>query len=279
MKKLTTILLTTFLLHTAKAQITLDTTFNAFAYIGYGYKIVQISATESKWYFADTVNNTFSLYNMDRTPFITNVAVPLPFSPYNENYQAIYITRTLFDCDSSNIEYLYEAPSSGHCYNTVFIMRTDGTQLFRQDSARCPYLIGSIMGGSDWVRPIVNTSSGARLFICHPYCGSNEFISAYSLCGSIPTETFDFTNTSQQFVSIFPNPSSNSLTFEIHPPSNLEEFQLVIIDNNGTEVKREQLKDNYHVTVDVTNFSNGNYFYSLFTKSKSYQSGKFIITK
>ena len=98
MKKFTLILLTTFLVHTyAKGQITLDTSMTTHFSLGYNFWIAQISETESKYYIGDTVANTFSLYNMDFTPFLTNIPVPTPF--LSEYYQVLYITRTLFDCD------------------------------------------------------------------------------------------------------------------------------------------------------------------------------------
>jgi hypothetical protein len=279
MKKLTTIFLTVLSLQTVstKGQITLDTALQN-ANLVYYFNTVQISETETKYYMADTVTNTFSLYNMDFTPFMLNVIVPEPFnnySPWISVYRAVYITRSLFDCDTSNIEYAYEAATNGNL--RFYIMRTDGTQLFSLDSANGPYCFGDCLGGADWVKPIVQTSAGAKLFLQRPGPGN---INIYSLCGNLPTQIFDFTNSNQQFVKIFPNPSSNSLSFEIHPPSNMgEEFELVIVDNKGSQVKRQKIKNNLNFTIDVGDFNNGTYIYSLCTKEKAFQNGKFVIAK
>lgn len=260
-----------------KAQITLDTTVYP-ADLIYFFNPVQISSTETKYYVGDTVTNTFNLYNMDFTPFLMNVVVPEPFIKLGavpSIFRAIYITRALFDCDTSNIEYAYESASTG--WETFYIMRTDGTELFRLDSANGPYCFGDCLGGADWVKPIVNTSSGTKLFLQRFWGGVN----IYSLCGTLP-RVFDFTNDNmnQIFMSIFPNPTSGSLTFEINSPSNMEEFELVIVDNNGRDMRRQKVNfRNHQYTIDVSDFDNGTYIYSLCSKNKSYQNGKFLINK
>jgi hypothetical protein len=273
----------------ADAQITLDTAMTTQFSLGYNFWIAQISETESKYYIGDTITNTFSLYNMDFTPYMTNIPVPAPFMPYY--YQVLYITRTLFDCDPSNIEFLYEVVN-GPCNSSVFVMRTDGTQLLRVDSARSEYCAGGCLLMSDWVRPVVNTSDKARLFIQHPFCGPGLKNEIYSLCGTLPqpcpcdggggstTGMIDNGNINQSFVQVFPNPSSNSVTFQISPPDNMNDFEIIILDNQSKVVRREKITNgNFKLTIDVKGFSSGNYFYSLCTKDKSYQSGNFIIAK
>ncbi len=191
-----------------KAQITLDTIVTPIS-IGFDFYTVQISSTETKYYFADTATNTFSLYNMDFTPFMTNIAVPEPFAITTTNFQALYITRSLFDCDSSNIEYVYEAAI--HSNEPFRIMRTDGTQLFQLDSANGPFCSGDCLGFSDFIRPIRNTSAGTKLFLQKPSSGQ---IFIYSLCGTLLTDDFDLTNLKESYVKIFPNPTLGSLPFK-----------------------------------------------------------------
>ncbi len=263
-----------------QAQITLDTIVqNTYSGIGSGFRAVQISPSETKWYFQDTTANTFSLYNMDFTPFMLSIAVPEPFQPTNfNNFNVLYITRALFDCDTSTIEYVYETPISA--YYTFRIVRTDGTILFQLDSANGPYGYGGQMGGESEIRPIINTSVGAKLFLQRPnLLGGPEPIHVYSLCGTLPTEVH-FSEINYSFIELFPNPVSNSLTFKINLPDNMNEYELVIVNNNAQEIKREKLNVPRTVyKLDVKNLSAGSYFYILCTKNKSYQSGKFIITK
>src|SRR3972149_7170144 len=104
MKNTITIIASILMLGTAniKAQITLDNIVDS-VNRGDDFYMARISPTETKYVFLDTVTNTFSLYNMDFTPFMTNIAVPEPFDIMTYPMQPIYITRALFDCDTSNI--------------------------------------------------------------------------------------------------------------------------------------------------------------------------------
>lgn len=275
MKKFLLLFLFAFLFHSEKttAQITLDTVITPYFGFGYDFFPTQISPTETKYVVCDTVTNSFSLYNMDFSPFLLNIAVPQPFGLFD--YQVMYVSRGLFDCDTTNIEYAYGATTTANL--PYYVMRTDGTQLFRVDSAFGPYCIGGCQGLSDYTRPIRNTSAGAKLFLYKTNTGA---INIYSLCGSLPTEVLDFSSTNQSFVQLFPNPTSSTLTFQINPPDNMNDFDLVILDNTGREVQRQKVNfSNNKYTMDVTSLSGGMYFYSLCTKTKAYQSGKFIITK
>ena len=259
------------------AQITLDTIVPMDQLgMGYGFKTVQISKSEIKYFWSDTVTNTFSLYNMDWTPFLLNIAVPEPFQTHiqmSTAFQVLYITRTLFDCDSSNIEYAYYNPGM---WRKFYIMRTDGNQLFEKDSANGPYGYGNMLGGTDFIRPIINTPNGAKLFLQNPQ--HSKLI--YTLCGSLPTDVFDFNLAEKKTVKIYPNPSSNTLTFEINLPDNLNQYELVIIDMNANQlVRRELNSQSMNYSINVENFNSGTYLYSVCSKNKAVQTGKFIITK
>lgn len=275
MKKLILILLATFLFCSKKsiAQVTFDHEVDS-TYIGYWFRAVQISSSETKWYFADTLTNTFSLFNMDWSLFLANIPVP---EPMGLDFQVLYVSRTLFDCDSTNIEYMYEAPINNT--KTFRIMRTDGTVLLSVDSANAPYCFGSCGGGGQNTVPIINTSDSARLFV-QKYTLGYQQIFIYSLCGSLPTDVFDFSLGNHVFVKIFPNPSSETLTFEINPPDNQNLYDLVILDSDSKELKREKITAiNQRFTMSVKDFASGTYLYQLASKDKISQSGKFIVAK
>lgn len=104
--------------------------------------------------------------------------------PYSRAFQVIYVTRTLFDCDSSNIEYIFQAATNS--FKSFYIMRTDSTQIFKLDSANGPFCAGSCLGFSDIIQPIKNTSAGSKLFLQRPYSAYNGKIFIYSLCGTLP---------------------------------------------------------------------------------------------
>jgi hypothetical protein len=219
---------------------------------------------------------------MDFTPFITNIAVPDPWGWTNSNahYEAFYITRALFDCDTSNIEFAFSAPVAFMDYKPFRIYRTDGTLLFQRDSSVLVYCAGDCgNGGESTITSIVNTSSGTKMVLTS-YASGNEQNFVYSLCGTLPANVYEHSQYNQSYVTVFPNPSSSTFTFKINPPDNMNEYELVIVDNKAREVKREKVNSqNRNYVLDASNMSNGTYFYSLCTKNKSLQSGKFILTK
>src|SRR3954467_12825003 len=121
---ITTIFLFFSMVSNLYSQIILDHIVDSTNLI-YWFRPVQISENETKYYIADTASNTFNLYNMDFTPFMLNIPVPEPFINMTGStpalFQAIYISRTLFDCDSTNIEFAYEAATDP--FQTFYIMR------------------------------------------------------------------------------------------------------------------------------------------------------------
>lgn len=259
------------------AQITLDFTVDSTIY-GYYFYPTKISDHETKYVFLDTASNTFSLFNLDMTPFLLDVSVPAELDNGNFFYHVMYITRTLFDCDSTNIEYFFAAQNEP--WQPLWIIRTDGTVLFYADSSRGPYCLGC-PGGTTLQRPILKTESGTKLFIMkNPGVGVTN-ISVYSLCGTLPTiDEFDFADGTDSYVEIFPNPGADQLNFKVTSPSNLNDYELVILNTNAHEIERKSVNsDGNSISLDVRIYPSGTYYYSLISGKKVAQAGKFVLTK
>ena len=237
------------------------------------FMITNLGNNNYKYVIINFHDSNFSLYNLDFTPFILNISVPL-MDTTSTTLLISHITSTLFDCDSTNIEYVVSSPFPNPP-RTFYIYRTDGTLLFSKDSVAMPYCTLCGAGGAD-IEGITNTSTGAKLLLFNK---NNQYF-VYGLCGTLPENVFDFTTTNRSFVRIFPNPTSNTLTFEINLPDNINDYELIIFDNGANELMREKINTNNNKkVVDVSNYSSGTYFYSLSTKNRPYQSGKFMITK
>jgi hypothetical protein len=264
----------------AKAQIILEHTVDSSQLsigLGYGFKSIKISEGETKYFVSDTITNTFTLYNLDFTPFISNISVPEPFFQGTDRFQALYITRTLFDCDSSNIEFAYYAP--GNINKTFSIVRTDGTILFQLDSANGPYGYGNMLGGTDFIRPIINTESGTKLFL-QSFTGGYAKVYVYALCGNLPNNIFDFTEIENDYVTIFPNPTAQELNFQFNNSTNLHYEEILIYSSEGKEIKKIYIGSPINnLNLDIRNFESGIYSYSIKVKDGASLSGKFIINK
>ena len=259
----------------SNSQITLEHNLDSVTFGGQFY-CTDIGNNEFKYVFLDTNINGFHLYNMDMSPFMTNIIIPSTDSVIKDGFTVIYVTRTLFDCDSSNIEYVFERPFGS---NTVpfSVFRTDGTLLLQVDSARGPYCFGCY-GGSTDIRPIQNTSDGAKLYLDKKNIQFGSGVLIYSVCGVLSVDIYDFSD-NKSFVKIFPNPISGILNFQIVPPNNVEEFQLIVFDSNSNKIKSEKITIDTNYSLDLSHFNNGTYFYSLASKQRAYQTGKFILIK
>jgi len=213
---------------------------------------------------------------MDMSPFMTNIQIPVNGDSITQGFTVIYITKSLFDCDSTTIEYVFERQYDlTHAFR---VYRTDGTLLLQVDSANGPYGFGTY-GGSHEVRPILNTSDGAKLFLQKVDNNNVGKVLVYALCGTLPAIVYDF-SVLNSFVRVYPNPSSSELNFEVNLPNNQEEFKIIITDANVKEIRKNQISLTYgKCSVNINDYSSGCYFYSLVGNNRVYQTGKFIINK
>jgi hypothetical protein len=274
MKKLLliTIVIFLFCIVNIKAQITLEHSY----YIQKTeFWVTDIGNNDYKYVFEDS--SGFSVYNLDHSIYLSKVVPPQPLFQLPHVYEISYLTKSLFDCDSTNVEY---ALSSTNYEGNYYVYRTDGTLIFEKDSVTGPYCAGCNDGSTN-TQPIYNTPNGAKLMLFnHLPTGEQDSLHIYSLCGKLPENyVFNFSQ-HQQFVKIFPNPASSSLTFEISLPDNINKYELVIFDNSAKELRREKIGfGNVKFIIDVSNFSSGVFYYSLASKNKVIQTGKFILTK
>ncbi len=253
------------------AQITLEQTFDSTT-IGYFYR-TDIGNNDLKFVFQNPKTNSFSLYNMDMSEYLLNIQIPVTDS-ICKGFNVIYISKTLFDCDSTNIEYAYNNPND--IYHKFRIFRTDGTLLFQLDSANRPFQVGRIYGGSYKFRPIKNTSAGPKLFLQKYHNNGVPEIHVYPLCGMLPASIMEFRN-DYDVLKIYPDLTAMKLNFDFIQPNNQGRFLLFIRNSDATFQKKVGIDNNY--SLDVNNFSNGTYFYTILFKNKVCQSGEFIINK
>ena len=232
--------------------------------------ITDLGNNNLKYVMIDYYGNEFSLFNLDHSSFISNIQLPLPTDSF-AYYQVGYITSSLFDCDSSTIEYalMNQFPDNN---GKFMVYRTDGTQLFSRDSVSVQYGYGYNVGSVE-IHGIENTPAGTKLFLFN----QNREIFVYSLCGILPDALIEF-NESGSYVQLFPNPSTNQVNFQITCPNKNEVFDLTICDLSFKPIKTYKVSDsNHNIFLNNESLSSGSYIYYLKNRHKIFQTGKFLL--
>jgi hypothetical protein len=235
--------------------------------------ITDIGNNDYKYVFVDSTG--FSIYNLDHSPYLINFVPPVPIFQPPSGYQIAYITKSLFDCDSTNLEYVITAPIGA---GNFYVYRTDGTLLFEKDTVQGPY--GFTEAGVSLVRPINNTPDGAKLMLFNrqPITGELDSMFVYSLCGTLPYIINEL-SLNDSYIQIFPNPTNGIINFNINLPNNLEKFKLTIYNSSFQVIEEAVVNSEYQFDTKARQLSSGIYLFDLSTSNKVYQTGKFILNK
>jgi len=258
------------------------------------YESTYLLTPSQEWFLTDLGNSDykyviyaydssrFSLYNLDHSPFILDIQIPFAVvdTPTNTYYRLGYITRSLFDCDSTTIEYaiMLDIPKAT-LHPNFAIYRTDGTLIFSKDTVGTMFCVGC--GSGSWeVHPIMNTSAGAKLYLFnYDSVGYYQRTFVYGLCGTLPEMVTEL-GQSSFYVKVYPNPSSSMIHFELTLPSSYEEYELIVFNAHFQTIKTSAVRGiKTRIDLDNESLSSGTYFYSLQNKHKVFQTGKFIISK
>jgi len=275
MKLLLTICLGLFITFSSNAQINLEHTYTVSqgTFVIGNPSIIQIDSNQYK-YFLRTSDNSFSLYNLNHSlyqsvtlpSFVTSQAVNQPVFQY--------VTKSLFDCDSSTLEFMvsYQIGSSDPPFvNSLAVIRENGDILFSKDSCG-PYTF--IGGVALTTYPITKTSDGSKLILYNQFM--NEAY-VYSLCGEYYGE-FGI-NAEDQLA--YPNPTTEFIKLPYKLPENDISGTIEIINSNGVVVKTAVVDKSFlTLHLDVSQFDAGEYFYRLKSPGTTNPtSNRFIVSK
>jgi hypothetical protein len=281
-----------FFILNASAQVNLEHTFTTTSHQALGFQELWLTDMGNSNYkyviytYGFTGFGSLDIYNLDYTPYLSNITVPVVCdSTTGLTYHVGYVTTTLFDCDSSNIEFavMLNTPRI-NAFPNFAIYRTDGTLIFSKDTVGTIFCVGC--GSGSWeMYPIMNTPVGAKLYL-FTYVDSlgNWYVDGdlrtyiYGLCGTLP-ENITEINQSSSFVKVYPNPSSGEISFEVTAPSHMEPYELTILNGAFKPLEKIVKQENTKVAFDGRNLSSGVYFYSLRSGNKVFQTGKFVLTK
>ena len=228
-----------------------------------------------KYIYTDYQTNELKLFNLDHTSY-QDIPVPIVLSNQGE-YTIGYVTRTLFDCDTTELEY---AIMASRPQNNFYVYSQSGALIFQRDSTIATYGFGEF-SGSYTVRPIVNTPEGAKLFLAKlDPAGQFPTLDVFSLCGQLPLNSEEQEGLQTNDVLVYPNPSLDQTHFRFDFQNQFSTVNLRIYDASGKIVFDKNIEGKIaDYTISAEGFRQGIYFYEIKSENILIKTGKFIIYK
>jgi len=203
------------------------------------------------------------------------VIIPITFVSGSSQYTIAYVTKSLFDCDTSNIEYALSFLGNGFPTSypkRFYVYRTNGTQLENIDSCCFMNFSSGQQFGPLYNAPIVNTPVGTKL-ILRCLDGSTR---VYNVCGNLPGNVDDIY---KEYIlgDPYPNPTDNSTTIPYTLPDGESTGELVFYDVTGKEIKRFKVDKTFtQILISSADLAPGTYYYHLQT-AKNTSEGKTLV--
>lgn len=237
----------------AYSQITFD-----FQPLSTNYFCFKLSDSETKFfdYNVNNINSThqLSLYNMDGSLFKT---IPVPADSNEWISRIEWISRTLFDNDPSNIEFLvcYATDSSSYTKNRTKVIREDGTIMLDELHAD---IDGYFWG--NWVPIIYTTESGTKLKLDYAWAGWGYYYQSkvFNLPGNVPSGDANIQQSTDRALSIFPNPNDGSFYIKFFGKAG-ETNTIDLYNGNGKHIDTFK-SDNNLIHVNKYGLPDGMYF-------------------
>jgi Secretion system C-terminal sorting domain len=198
--------------------------------------------------------NQFSLYNLDGTLFKT---IQIPPKPYTTQYDYFieFVSRTLFDIDPTNIEYMvgYHWYDSIGSHREVKIIRDDGTILFDE--------LGATWGGG----AIYSTEEGTKMILIYFDINDNySQTKVFNLPGNLPNSIDDKKITQNNTPILYPNPNNGDFFLNLQSEGN--NFNTIYLYSSSGKLISTYKSIGNPIHISTFSLSEGLYFVNSQTK-------------
>lgn len=246
----------------------------------YSYQLKLVQIDDDEYVYATVVNSVITLYDLD---YQVMEEIDLPASGW-----VYYITRSMFDCDDSNIEYML-ATGSDITDSHVYVFRSDGTELFHQQNAS---VNGIVTAGptNAIMSPIMKTPDGTKMFIQRTISWhGDDGLDVYGLCGDLPSSCCsdapgDPPGIAQHRSDLHapvnqssPNPTRDYSTVELQEPIGKNGAMLNVYNSGGQLVSTVSVfPGQSRIQVDLSDQSAGTYIYRIESADGALPGGKIV---
>ncbi len=225
----------------------------------------------------------FYLYNLDNSLFRT-CELPAGITAASL-WWVSYPTLSLFDCDSTNVEYILVQPA-GMPEGTphTWVVREDGTVLL--DLPGFTFYGGAISNNAENQGGMWNDAESAVMNVIQGQY-STDPRRYYRVCGSVPSKfrvsMGDLTGIApydgpvREGMKLFPNPAESEIRINYELPAGAKSGVLRVFDLQGKMVKEWNVTSQFdHIVFDVSSLQSGTYIAHLLLNNGSKVSEKFV---
>lgn len=230
-------------------------------------RLIYLSDNEPAIMIYQQTAELLELYNTDLT-LITSIDIPVEYVGSGQ-YNLFHPSRTLFDCDSTNIEYLISHGSMNISEAFVRIIRDDGTVLFNLPE----HTFGdeTVIGGNpSFGAAMVEDEQGVVFGFFNDVFPDGP-TSLYRSCGSIPKNcrpcNINGISVGENGMApplneylLYPNPGNNQFAIEYDLPLNYSQARLILVNMNGQVVLEKKVGPSMnYILVNTSNLASGRY--------------------
>lgn len=253
------------------AQIVYESSFISTANMSHeDFGITCLDSFTCVYHYINYEDEMIVLYNLDHSIFQI-IDIPVYYVSNPANYRITYISKSLFDCDPTNIEYLlnFNNYSNTNPVSYVKVFRTDGSCIFNANDAN----IAISFGGASILNPgIFKTPEGTKMIL-----KKNQISwDTYSLCGNLPL----FIENSNDILlskAAFPNPTTNQITLPYELPKEVNKGFIKVYNLNGQLISSFEVDKNFtNLIFNATDLANGQYYYEVSSIQGVHTSQKFM---
>jgi len=218
-----------------------------------------------------------TLYNLDFTLY-KSVVIPAVFEGSNFGASVFYLTRSLFDCDTTNVEYYAQGYIDGDSLvNGIY--NEDGSDYFNFENEAMLGL--NTLGITSNESPIVSDAGGSYLLT-----SDTSQTHIYRLCGQVPQALARESNGTlitgimeQQNSSgfdVYPNPARETIKFE-YDLQGYKKANLQVFNTSGQLIKEMMLGQAFDfIRLNISDLEQGTYIARITTDDGFELSEKFV---